>query len=139
MLLTLKFIIMKNKITLIAITMFMLCFSTKAGIPVPPDIKAHPTTFTVFEGSTKEVLILMTPNEGFTFANLKFKTSGDTAKVEIKEGNLDNNNNVKHFFVKGLERGTYRITITVEGDQRENSTGWLTSFESDVVLTITVI
>ncbi|KIO42686.1 hypothetical protein [Sanguibacteroides justesenii] len=130
---------MKNKITLIAITMLMLCFSTKAGIPVPPDITAHPTTFTVFEGSTKEVLILMTPNEGFTFANLKFKTSGDTAKVEIKEGNLDNNNNVKHFFVKGLERGTYKITITVEGDQRENSTGWLTSFESDVVLTITVI
>ncbi|WP_294142218.1 hypothetical protein [uncultured Sanguibacteroides sp.] len=130
---------MKNKITLMTICLFLLCFGVnkvQAQAPLPPDATARPTAFSLYEGTEREVLIELEPASGFKLEGLTFKIAGAITSVEVTEGKLEDY--IKKFTAKGLTPGVHNIVITIAGYQKDMETNWSFRFEIQVVLTITV-
>ncbi|WP_059025555.1 MULTISPECIES: hypothetical protein [Porphyromonadaceae] len=128
---------MKNKIVLIVISLFLLCFGAKAQAPLPPDATASPTAFSLYEGEMKEVVICFTPVSGFSLKDLIFTIEANNEGVEVTEGIFDNN--TKHLTVKGLKPGRYEIVVTIVGFQQDKRTGWSFFFTMELKLSVIVI
>ena len=132
-----KSIIMKNKIVLIVISLFLLCFNVKANSPKNPSATADRSTFSLYLDQMREVRLTLVPDDGYSIEGLRFEIEGDTTAIRITEGDLIGGN-LKFFTVTGLKPGTHEITIIIKGRQRSNSIGLAFEFTIEVKLIITV-
>lgn len=129
---------MKNKIVLIVISLFLLCFGAKAQVPpLDPKATADPTAFSLRVGDEEEVSIYLTPYTGYMIGGLYFEIEGDTTGVEVTNGRLSFY--TQTYTVKGLKPGRYEISIFAIGYQRTMSGAYPYYFALEIKLTITVV